>query len=73
MVLPAMFKSPDARETIASLRTVAARQRLPVMCYNNPVSYGVDHYAGTCFVSWPTRSNWSRSKSPRTMCAGSPT
>lgn len=42
MVLPAMVYKSDPRETIAHFRAVAAATALPVMCYNNPVSYGVD-------------------------------
>ena len=42
MVLPAMVYKSDARETIAHFRTVARASGLPIMCYNNPVSYGVD-------------------------------
>jgi 1-pyrroline-4-hydroxy-2-carboxylate deaminase len=42
MVLPAMVYKSDARETIAHFRAVAAAGDLPVMCYNNPVSYHVD-------------------------------
>jgi 4-hydroxy-tetrahydrodipicolinate synthase len=42
MVLPAMVYKSDARETIAHFRTVARATALPVLCYNNPVSYGVD-------------------------------
>jgi 1-pyrroline-4-hydroxy-2-carboxylate deaminase len=42
MVLPAMVYKSDRRETIAHFRTVARASRLPVLCYNNPVSYGVD-------------------------------
>ncbi len=42
MVLPAMVYKSDARETIAHYRAVARAGDLPVMCYNNPVSYGVD-------------------------------
>jgi len=42
MVLPAMVYKSDPRETIAHFRTVARASRLPVLCYNNPVSYGVD-------------------------------
>ena len=42
MVLPAMVYKSDARETIAHYRAVAGASALPVMCYNNPVSYGVD-------------------------------
>ena len=42
MVLPAMVYKSDARETMAHFRAVAAASELPIMCYNNPVSYGVD-------------------------------
>jgi 4-hydroxy-tetrahydrodipicolinate synthase len=42
MVLPAMVYKSDPRETIAHFRAVAGASALPVMCYNNPVSYGVD-------------------------------
>jgi 4-hydroxy-tetrahydrodipicolinate synthase len=42
MVLPAMVYKSDARETIAHFRTVAKTTDLPILCYNNPVSYGVD-------------------------------
>ena len=42
MVLPAMVYKSDPRETIAHFRTVARATDLPIMVYNNPVSYGVD-------------------------------
>jgi 4-hydroxy-tetrahydrodipicolinate synthase len=42
MVLPAMVYKSDGRETMAHFRAVARATDLPVMCYNNPVSYGVD-------------------------------
>lgn len=42
MVLPAMVYRSDARETMAHYRAVARASSLPVMCYNNPVTYGVD-------------------------------
>ncbi len=42
MVLPGMVYKSDPRETIAHFRAVARSTGLPVMCYNNPVSYGVD-------------------------------
>ncbi len=42
MVLPGMVYKSDPRETMAHFRAVAAASDLPVMCYNNPVSYGVD-------------------------------
>jgi 4-hydroxy-tetrahydrodipicolinate synthase len=43
MLLPAMvYKPPDPRETLAHFRTVAAATGLPIMIYNNPISYGND-------------------------------
>jgi 4-hydroxy-tetrahydrodipicolinate synthase len=42
MVLPAMVYKSDARETLAHYRAVAQATDLPIMCYNNPVSYGID-------------------------------
>jgi 4-hydroxy-tetrahydrodipicolinate synthase len=42
MVLPAMVYKSDPRETIAHFRTVARATPLPIMCYNNPISYAVD-------------------------------
>jgi 4-hydroxy-tetrahydrodipicolinate synthase len=42
MVLPAMVYKSDARETMAHFRSVAAATDLPIMIYNNPVSYGID-------------------------------
>ncbi len=42
MVLPGMVYKSDPRETIGHFRSVARASDLPVMCYNNPVSYGVD-------------------------------
>jgi 4-hydroxy-tetrahydrodipicolinate synthase len=42
MVLPCMVYKSDERETMAHYRTVAKATGLPVMVYNNPVSYGVD-------------------------------
>jgi 4-hydroxy-tetrahydrodipicolinate synthase len=42
MVLPAMVYKSDPRETIAHFRAVAKATNLPILCYNNPVSYGVD-------------------------------
>lgn len=42
MVLPGMVYKSDPRETIAHFRSVARASALPIMCYNNPVSYGVD-------------------------------
>ena len=42
MVLPAMVYKSDPRETVAHFRAVARASDLPIMVYNNPVSYGVD-------------------------------
>ena len=42
MVLPAMVYKSDDRETLTHYRAVCAATSLPVMAYNNPVSYSVD-------------------------------
>ena len=42
MVLPAMVYKSDPRETISHFRAVARATSLPIMVYNNPVSYSVD-------------------------------
>jgi len=42
MVLPAMVYKSDPAETSLHFRTVARATDLPIMVYNNPVSYGVD-------------------------------
>ncbi|MGQ0675716.1 MAG: dihydrodipicolinate synthase family protein [Rhodospirillales bacterium] len=42
MVLPGVPYRSEARETLAHYRAVAKAGGLPVMIYNNPVSYGVD-------------------------------
>lgn len=42
MVLPAMLYKADARETMQHFRDVAQATDLPIMVYNNPVSYHVD-------------------------------
>lgn len=42
MVLPAMVYKGDSRETLAHFRAVARTSALPIMCYNNPPSYGID-------------------------------
>lgn len=43
MLMPPMiYKSPDARESLHHFRTVARASGLPVMIYNNPLSYGHD-------------------------------
>ena len=43
MLLPAMvYKTPDSAETLAHFRTVARAIGLPIMIYNNPISYGND-------------------------------
>ncbi len=42
MVLPAMVYKSDPRETVTHFRTVARATDLPIMVYNNPVSYHVD-------------------------------
>ena len=42
MVLPCMVYKSDPRETLTHFRSVARASGLPIMVYNNPVSYGVD-------------------------------
>jgi len=42
MVLPPMVYRTDPRETLTHFRTVARGSDLPLMIYNNPVSYGTD-------------------------------
>jgi dihydrodipicolinate synthase/N-acetylneuraminate lyase len=42
MLMPPMVYKGDARETMAHFRAVAAATELPIMIYNNPISYGND-------------------------------
>jgi 4-hydroxy-tetrahydrodipicolinate synthase len=42
MLMPAMLYKGDPRETLAHFRTVAKASDLPIMIYNNPISYGND-------------------------------
>src|SRR5437899_3851885 len=42
MLLPAMVYKADPRETVSHFRTVARSTGLPILCYNNPIAYGVD-------------------------------
>jgi 4-hydroxy-tetrahydrodipicolinate synthase len=42
MVMPAMLYKGDSRETMAHFRTVAKATGLPIMIYNNPISYAND-------------------------------
>ena len=42
MVMPGLVYQSDQAEAIHHLRQVAMATPLPVMIYNNPVSYGVD-------------------------------
>ena len=42
MVLPAMVYKSDPAETLLHYRTVAGATDLPIICYNNPIAYGVD-------------------------------
>ena len=42
MVLPAMAYKASRREVLAHFKTVASSVEMPVMVYNNPVTYGID-------------------------------
>jgi 4-hydroxy-tetrahydrodipicolinate synthase len=42
MVLPAMVYKADGREAMTHFRSVAKATDLPIMVYNNPVTYAVD-------------------------------
>ncbi|MDP2562500.1 dihydrodipicolinate synthase family protein [Psychrobium sp. 1_MG-2023] len=42
MLLPAMVYRGCAKETLTHYQTVARATKLPIMIYNNPVTYGVD-------------------------------
>jgi 4-hydroxy-tetrahydrodipicolinate synthase len=42
MVMPAMVYKGDARETMTHFRAVAKASGLPIIVYNNPISYGND-------------------------------
>jgi 4-hydroxy-tetrahydrodipicolinate synthase len=43
MLMPPMsYRTPDPRETLAHFRTAARATGLPIMIYNNPISYGND-------------------------------
>ena len=42
MLMPPMSYRGDARETLAHFRTVAKSTGLPIMIYNNPISYAND-------------------------------
>jgi 1-pyrroline-4-hydroxy-2-carboxylate deaminase len=42
MLMPAMLYKGDARETMTHFRSAAKATGLPIMIYNNPISYGND-------------------------------
>ena len=43
MLMPPMsYKTPDSRESLTHFRSVAQATALPIMIYNNPISYGHD-------------------------------
>lgn len=42
MVMPSMAFRPDREETLAHYRTIAASTALPLIVYNNPLSYHAD-------------------------------
>ncbi len=72
MVLPAMVYKSDRRETIAHFRAVARASDLPIMCYNNPVSYGVD-ITPAMFAELADEPKFVAIKESSRTCAGSPT
>ncbi len=61
MVLPAMVYKTDVQETVTHFRTVAQATDLPIMIYNNPVSYGVDIQPET-FVELADEPNFTTIK-----------
>jgi len=42
MLMPAVLYPADTREAMTNVRTIAEAAQLPIMIYNNPVSYRVD-------------------------------
>lgn len=56
MLMPAVLYPADSREAIANVRSIAAAAQLPIMVYNNPVSYRVDlrpeHFAELADCPW---------------------
>jgi len=56
MLMPAVLYPADSREAMANVRTISAAGQLPVMVYNNPVSYRVDlqpeHMAELADCEW---------------------
>ncbi len=56
MLMPSVLYAADAREAMANVRTVAEAAQLPVMVYNNPVSYRVDlqpeHFLALADCPW---------------------
>ena len=42
MLMPSVLYAADAREAKDNVRTIAAAAQLPIMVYNNPVTYKVD-------------------------------
>jgi 4-hydroxy-tetrahydrodipicolinate synthase len=42
MLMPAVLYPADTREAMSNVRTIAEAAQLPIMIYNNPVSYRVD-------------------------------
>ncbi|GJI96247.1 dihydrodipicolinate synthase family protein [Duganella caerulea] len=42
MVMPSVLYAADSREAMDNLRVIAKASQLPIMVYNNPVSYKVD-------------------------------
>jgi 4-hydroxy-tetrahydrodipicolinate synthase len=58
MLMPPMiYKSPDPAESLHHFRSVAKSTGLPIMIYNNPISYGHD-ITPELFAALATQSNF---------------
>jgi 4-hydroxy-tetrahydrodipicolinate synthase len=58
MLMPPMiYRSPDPRESLHHFRTVARATGLPIMIYNNPISYGHD-LTPELFLELATQKNF---------------
>ncbi len=71
MVLPAMVYKSDARETMSHYRAVAQASALPIMCYNNPITYGID-ITPAMFAELADEPTLVAIRNPLTIRAASP-